>query len=63
MKYLVLICRGHLPVAGSGDLMYRVNKDIKPFQLLVTPQTLSTAACFRDFPTAKRRSAPHQAVS
>lgn len=38
MKYLVMICRGHVPIAGSGQLMCRVNKDIKPFLLYFLPK-------------------------
>jgi hypothetical protein len=30
MKYLVMICRGHVPVI-RGDMGAPVNKDIKPF--------------------------------
>ena len=31
MKYLVMICRGHVPVIGRGDQGAPINKDIKPF--------------------------------
>ena len=31
MKYLVMICRGHVPVIGRGDLRVPINKDILPF--------------------------------
>jgi hypothetical protein len=38
MKYLVMICRGHVPVAGRGDRGAPVNKDIKPFLLYFLPK-------------------------
>ena len=41
MKYLVMICRGHVPVIGVGDVALRINKDIKPFLLLFLPQGLT----------------------
>jgi len=31
MKYLTMICRGHLPVVGVGDASRRLNKDVEPF--------------------------------
>ena len=38
MKYLVMICRGHVPVVGRGDKGSPVNKDIKPFLLYFLPK-------------------------
>ena len=39
MKYLVMICRGHVPVIGpKGDRGAPVNKDIKPFLLYFLPK-------------------------
>ena len=40
MKYLVMICRGHVPVIGVGDVAQRINKDIKPFLLYFLPKGL-----------------------
>jgi hypothetical protein len=31
MKYLVMICRGHLPVIGVGKKAYQINQDVVPF--------------------------------
>ena len=31
MKYLVMICRGHVPVLGVGKSALRINKDVEPF--------------------------------
>jgi hypothetical protein len=36
MKYLVMICRGHVPMAGQGGC--RVNKDVLPFILYFLPK-------------------------
>jgi hypothetical protein len=39
MKYLVMICRGHVPVMGRGKgNPGPVNKDIKPFLLYFLPK-------------------------
>ena len=38
MKYLVMICRGHVPVIGRGDQGAPINKDIKPFLLYFLPK-------------------------
>jgi len=39
MKYLVMICRGHVPVCSStGDRLAAVNKDVKPFLLYFLPK-------------------------
>jgi hypothetical protein len=38
MKYLVMICRGHVPVVGRGDKGAPINKDIKPFLLYFLPK-------------------------
>ena len=38
MKYLVMICRGHVPVLGGGDLSGRINKDVRPFLLYFLPK-------------------------
>jgi hypothetical protein len=38
MKYLVMICRGHVPVMGRGDKGAPINKDIKPFLLYFLPK-------------------------
>jgi hypothetical protein len=37
MKYLVMICRGHVPVIG-GIGAYRVNLDVKPFLMYFLPK-------------------------
>ena len=31
MKYLTMICRGHVPVIGVGTSALRINKDVEPF--------------------------------
>jgi hypothetical protein len=31
MKYVVMICRGHVPTIGVGLQALRINKDVKPF--------------------------------
>ncbi len=31
MKYLIMICRGHVPVIGVGWGASRINKDVEPF--------------------------------
>jgi hypothetical protein len=38
MKYLVMICRGHVPVAGVGVNPHLVNRDTKPFLKLFLPK-------------------------
>jgi hypothetical protein len=38
MKYLVMICRGHVPVIGRGDMGAPVNKDVKPFLMYFLPK-------------------------
>jgi len=39
MKYLVMICRGQVPVWGTtGDTIAPVNKDVKPFLLYFLPK-------------------------
>ncbi|MEO8372990.1 MAG: hypothetical protein ABI806_27640, partial [Candidatus Solibacter sp.] len=38
MKYLVMICRGHVPVKGIGDRSLCVNKDIVPFIKFFLPK-------------------------
>jgi hypothetical protein len=38
MKYLVMICRGHVPVTGAGDPTTRLNKDVKLFLLYFLPK-------------------------
>jgi hypothetical protein len=38
MKYLVMICRGHVPVASGGNLGSHINKDVKPFLLYFLPK-------------------------
>ena len=39
MKYLVMICRGHVPIRGNpGDRIAPVNKDVKPFLLYFLPK-------------------------
>jgi hypothetical protein len=40
MKYLVMICRGHVPTVCRGNPYDRINKDIKPF-LLYFPKGLA----------------------
>jgi hypothetical protein len=31
MKYLVMICRGHVPILGIGKKAYRISPDVEPF--------------------------------
>ena len=38
MKYLVMICRGHVPVWGAGQKSGAVNKDIKTFIQFFLPK-------------------------
>jgi hypothetical protein len=38
MKYLFMICRGHVPVIGRGDQGAPINKDILPFLLYFLPK-------------------------
>jgi hypothetical protein len=38
MKYLVMICQGHLPLVGVGYEALHVNKDVKPFILYFLPK-------------------------
>ena len=38
MKYLVMICRGHVPVAGHGSNPFLINKDVKPFLMFFLPK-------------------------
>src|SRR3954451_4110916 len=38
MKYLVMICRGHVPMIGRGDQGAPINKDIKPFLALLSAE-------------------------
>jgi len=39
MKYLAMICRGHVPIRGNtGDKIAPVNKDVKPFLLYFLPK-------------------------
>ena len=38
MKYLVMICRGHVPTVCRGNPYDRINKDIKPFLLYFLPK-------------------------
>ena len=38
MKYLVMICRGHVPVAGHGANPSFINKDVKPFLMYFLPK-------------------------
>jgi hypothetical protein len=38
MKYLVMICRGHVPTMGVGPNKAKVNKDIEPFLKLFLPK-------------------------
>ena len=38
MKYLVMICRGHVPVRGRGENGMPVNQDIQPFLLYFLPK-------------------------
>ena len=38
MKYLVMICRWHVPIVGRGDYGVPINKDIKPFLLYFLPK-------------------------
>src|SRR5438270_12195489 len=38
MKYLVMICRGHVPVAGHGTNPFFIHKDVKPFRMYFVPK-------------------------
>jgi hypothetical protein len=38
MKYLVMICRGHVPIKGIGSQALRVNKDVIPFIKFFLPK-------------------------
>ena len=40
MKYLVMICRGHVPIrcGHTGDKLAPINKDVKPFLLYFLPK-------------------------
>jgi hypothetical protein len=38
MKYLVMICRGHVPKISRGNPYDRINKDVKPFLLYFLPK-------------------------
>jgi hypothetical protein len=40
LKYLVMICRGHVPTRGVGPQKTKVNKDIEPFLKLFLPKGL-----------------------
>ena len=38
MKYLVMICRGHVPIVGHGGNPHFINKDVKPFLIYFLPK-------------------------
>jgi len=38
MKYLVMICRGHVPIAGHGGNPHFINKNVKPFLIYFLPK-------------------------
>src|SRR4051812_6071219 len=38
MKYLVMICRGRIPVVGHGSHPSYINKDVKPFLIYFLPK-------------------------
>src|ERR1051325_9807344 len=38
MKYLVMICRGHIPIVGVGKHPAYINKDVKPFLMFFLPK-------------------------
>jgi hypothetical protein len=38
MKYLVMICRGHVPKAGHGSNPFFTNKDVLPFLMFFLPK-------------------------
>jgi hypothetical protein len=38
MKYLVMICRGHVPIMGVGNQPARMNPDVRPFLLYFLPK-------------------------
>ena len=38
MKYLVMICRGRVPIVGHGSNPCYTNKDVKPFLLYFLPK-------------------------
>lgn len=38
MKYLVMICRGHVPVKGVGKNAFKVNSDVEPFLRFFLPK-------------------------
>ena len=38
MKYLVMICRGHVPIIGVGRECSRISKDVVPFLMYFLPK-------------------------
>jgi hypothetical protein len=38
MKYLVMICRGHVPIIGIGRERSHISKDVVPFLLYFLPK-------------------------
>ena len=38
MKYLVMICRGRVPIVGHGSKPAYTNKDVKPFLIYFLPK-------------------------
>jgi hypothetical protein len=38
MKYLVMICRGRIPIVGVGGHPDHINKDVKPFLRYFLPK-------------------------
>jgi hypothetical protein len=44
MKYLIMICRGHVPIIGVGKRHGEVNSDVKRFILYFLPKNLKPRA-------------------
>jgi hypothetical protein len=38
MKYLVMICRGHVPIVGHGSNPHFINKDVRTFLMYFLPK-------------------------
>ena len=38
MKYLVMICRGHVPIVGHGGNPHFINKDVRTFLMYFLPK-------------------------
>jgi hypothetical protein len=38
MKYLMMICHGHVPIMGHGKNPHRINRDVEPFLRYFLPK-------------------------